>query len=486
MNTTHVLVLAAVVGGAFTTAASGQSLMSERVASGLARPVQVVAPPGDTDRLFIVEQRSGSTGRVRILDLNTGNLLGTPFLTQSVSTASEQGLLGLAFHPDFEQNGWCFINYTASNADTVIKRFTVSASNPNVVDTGSAVTVMTIDQPYSNHNGGWLGFSPVDGMLYIATGDGGSGGDPGNRAQDITNQLLGKMLRIDVDSLPYSIPADNPYVGVTGDDEIWSYGHRNAWRCAFDSENGDLWMADVGQNAWEEINVAAALSDGGDNYGWRCYEGDHAYNTSGCPSASTMTFPIHEFSHGGSPYRCSITGGEVYRGSLMPNMQGIYFFGDYCSNQIWTLERNGNNVIVTDVTDDLDPQGSPSIGSISGFGLDGSGEMYICDLGGEVFKIMPGVPSGACCVNGTACIQIAESNCIAGGGEYQGDFTSCDDIDCTDVSCEGDCNGDGNVNVDDLLAFLGDFGGPSDCDWNGDGEATVEDLLAMLAAWGPC
>ncbi|MCH2139203.1 MAG: PQQ-dependent sugar dehydrogenase, partial [Phycisphaerales bacterium] len=273
MNTTHVLVLAAVVGGVFTAAASGQSLMSERVASGLARPVQVVAPPGDTDRLFIVEQRSGSTGRVRILDLNTDppDLLGTPFLSQSVSTGSEQGLLGLAFHPEYEQNGWCFINYTASNGDTVIKRLTVSASNPNVVDTSSAATVMSIDQPYTNHNGGWLGFSPVDGMLYIATGDGGSGGDPGNRAQDITNQLLGKMLRIDVDSLPYTNPADNPYVGVTGDDEIWSYGHRNAWRCAFDSENGDLWMADVGQSAREEINVAAAGSDAGDNYGWRCY-----------------------------------------------------------------------------------------------------------------------------------------------------------------------------------------------------------------------
>ena len=475
------------VGGFAAVVASpalGQAMTSERVASGLARPVQVCAPPGDTERLFIVEQRSGSTGRIRILNLDTGSVNSTPFLSQTVSTSSEQGLLGLAFHPDYQNNGHFFINYTASNADTVIKRFTVS-SNPDIADSGSGVTVMTIDQPYTNHNGGWLGFSPVDGMLYIATGDGGSGGDPGNRAQDITNQLLGKMLRINVDNLPYSIPADNPYVGVTGDDEIWSYGHRNAWRCAFDSENGDLWMADVGQSAREEINVAAAGSDAGDNYGWRCYEGNNSYNTSGCPSSSTMTFPIHDYSHGGSPYKCSITGGEVYRGSMIPSLDGIYFFGDYCSNQIWTLEWNGNSATVSDVTDDLEPEGSGSISSPSGFGLDGNGEMYICDLGGEVFKVIPGVAQGACCVNNSVCVLLPESNCNAGGGDYQGDYVACGDVDCS-ASCEGDCTGDGVVGVDDLLLLIANFGSESSCTWDGDDVADVEDILTLLAGWGPC
>jgi glucose/arabinose dehydrogenase len=484
MSHMHALVLAATATAAMAFPASGQiTLTSERVASGLARPVYVCAPAGDTDRLFIVEQRSGSTGRIRILNLNTGSVNSTPFLSQSVSTSSEQGLLGMAFHPDYASNGYFFINYTNSSGNTIIERFTVS-SNPDVANASSGVQVMSISQPYSNHNGGWLDFSPTDGMLYIGTGDGGSAGDPGNRAQDISGQKLGKMLRIDVDTLPYSSPADNPFVGVTGDDEIWSYGHRNPWRCAFDSVTGELWMADVGQNAWEEISVAAAGSDAGDNYGWRCYEGDHSYNTSGCPSSSTMTFPIHEFSHGGSPYRCSITGGEVYRGSAMPPMHGIYFFADYCSNQIWTLERSGNNAIVTDITDDLDPP-SYSIASPSGFGLDGSGEMYICDLGGEVFKIMAGVPEGACCVNSTVCVALPESNCISGGGTYHGDFSACGDVDCAEA-CDGDCNGDGTVDVIDLLQLIADYGSSSACDWNGDGNATVEDILVLLGAWGPC
>ncbi len=472
MNHMHALFLAATATAAMAVPAPGGITMtSERVASGLARPVQCAAPPGDTDRLFIVEQRSGSTGRIRILNLNTGAVNGTPFLSQSVSTGSEQGLLGLAFHPDYANNGYFFINYTNTSGTTIIERFSVS-SNPDVADSGSGVQVMSISQPYSNHNGGWLGFSPVDGMLYIGTGDGGSAGDPGNRAQDISGQKLGKMLRIDVDSLPYSNPADNPFIGVTGDDEIWSYGHRNPWRCAFDSQTGELWMADVGQNAWEEINVANAGGDAGANYGWRCYEGDHSYNTSGCPSSGTMTFPIHEFGHGGSPYRCSITGGEVYRGSAMPPMAGVYFFADYCSNQIWTLERSGGNVIVTDVTDDLDPP-SYSIGSPSGFGLDGNGEMYICDLGGEVFKIIAGVPEGACCVNTTVCLSLAESNCIAGGGTYHGDFVACTDVDCA-ASCDGDANGDGVVDVEDVLVVIAGFG----TDYN------VEDLLIVLANYG--
>jgi glucose/arabinose dehydrogenase len=262
--------------------AGGASFTSTRLVTGLARPVQVVAAPGDTSRIFIVEQRSGSTGRIRIFNLDTNTLNSTAFLSQSVSTSSEQGLLGLAFHPNYAQNGFFYINYTATNGSTTIKRFTVS-TNPDVANSGSGYTILTISQPYTNHNGGWLAFGP-DGYLYIGTGDGGSGGDPGNRAQDITNQLLGKMLRVDVDGgSPYSIPASNPFVGITGDDEIWAYGLRNPWRCSFDSETGDLWMGDVGQNAYEEITFQPASSVGGENYGWRCYEGNNSYSTGGCP-----------------------------------------------------------------------------------------------------------------------------------------------------------------------------------------------------------
>ena len=348
--------------------AGGTTLTTQRIVTGLARPVLVTAAPGDTSRLFIVEQRSGSTGRIRIFDLATNLLVSTPFLSLTVSTGSEQGLLGMAFHPDYNTNGYFFINYTNSSGNTIVARYQVS-SNPNIANSGSATTVMSISQPYSNHNGGMIAFGPNDGYLYIGTGDGGSGGDPGNRAQDISGQLLGKILRIDVDSLPYSIPADNPFVGVTGDDEIWAYGMRNPWRFSFDRDTGDLYIGDVGQNAWEEIDIQPAGAAGGENYGWRCYEGDHAYNTSGCPSASTMVFPVYEYAQGGSPYRCSITGGNVYRGNGIPDLQGTYFFGDYCSNQIWSFRWDGSGGItdLEDRTSELSPNAG-SIGSISSFG----------------------------------------------------------------------------------------------------------------------
>jgi len=589
---------------AFTLPASGQDLTSHRLVTGLARPVYVCAPPGDHDRLFIVEQRSGSTGRIRIFDLTTNTLLTTPFLSISVSTSSEQGLLGMAFHPDYANNGYFFVNYTNSSGTTVVARYEVYPSNPNLANSSSATTVMTISQPYSNHNGGGIEFGP-DGYLWIGTGDGGSAGDPGNRSQDITNQLLGKMLRIDVDTLPYSIPADNPYVGVSGDDEIYSYGWRNPWRFSFDRQTGDLYVADVGQNAWEEVQVVPYGGGSGGNFGWRCYEGNAAYNTSGCPSSSTMIFPQHVYSHGGSPYRCSISGGYVYRGSEIPSLQGTYFFGDYCSNQIWTFEWDGADGInnLQDRTSELAPNAG-SIGSISSFGEDAAGNLYVCDLGGEVFRIQADAPEGACCV-GTQCITIPESNCNAGGGIYLGDFVECtadicfpppdnDDCanaavavsgvntytteystdsgntdcsigsdvwlsytaDCTgtmlvavqgdffnDVSalysvcpsgageaiacgepsyivpvtagaeylvrvgsadgttgtgdvtincipgnepCDGDCNGDGVVNVDDILEMLGDYGSDSDCDTNGDGIIDVDDLLTQISNWGDC
>ncbi|HIN09115.1 MAG TPA: sugar dehydrogenase [Phycisphaerales bacterium] len=461
-------------------------LSTELVVNGLTRPVQVVAPPNDYDRIFIVEQRSGSTGRIKIFNLDTGTLNSTPFLSVSVNTSSEQGLLGLAFHPNYAQNGYFYVNYTASGG-TYIKRYTVS-SNPDIADSGSAYTIMSFSQPYSNHNGGWLGFGP-DGYLYIATGDGGSGGDPGNRAQDITNQRLGKLLRIDVDGgSPYAVPPDNPFVGVTGDDEIWAYGLRNPWRCNFDRETGDLWIGDVGQNAYEEVTFQPASSNGGENYGWRCYEGNHSYNTSGCPSSGTMVFPIWEYSHSSG---CSITGGAIYRGSAIPSLQGTYFFADYCTSKIWSLRYDGSAVYdYQDRTSELDPSGSTSISSIVGFGEDAAGEMYICDLNGEVFRITAEAEYGACCVGDSgSCVFIPESNCGAGGGIWLGAGTSCADEGACDVNnCPADINGDGTVSTTDLLAIIADWGSCSGCptDLNGDGTVSTTDLLAVIAAWGAC
>lgn len=398
--------------GSGAAIAGTTALTTTRVASGLALPCFVTHAPGDTSRIFILEQRSVTTGRIRILTLPDNTLLATPFLSVSpVDTDDEQGLLGLAFHPNYAQNGYFWVNYTNAAGTTIIARYQVSA-DPNVADAGSATTVLTITQPFANHNGGWMGFGP-DGYLYISTGDGGSAGDPGNRAQDITTQLLGKMLRIDVDgpdNIPgnadddgfpadatrlYVNPTDNPFVGVTGDDEIWAYGLRNAWRPSFDRDTGDLFIADVGQDAVEEVNFQPAgpvASVRGRNYGWRCMEGTNCTGLSGCTcNGPTLTLPIHTYTHGAG--RCSITGGYVYRGCAMPDMNGLYFYADYCTAQIWSFRYSTMSGVsqFTDRTAELDPP-SFAINLITSFGEDANGELYICDRGGEVFKIVPAAP----------------------------------------------------------------------------------------------
>ncbi|MDG2095158.1 MAG: PQQ-dependent sugar dehydrogenase [Phycisphaerales bacterium] len=423
-------------------------LTSFRLATGLARPVFVTNDGINPDWIYVVEQRSGSTGRIKILDRTNGSVISTFLSVSGVNTGSEQGLLGMCFDPDYENNGYFYVNYTA-NSTTYITRYTRS-SNPQTADSSSATVVYSYAQPYSNHNAGWLDFGP-DGYLYISMGDGGSGGDPGNRAQNLNNDL-GKMLRIDVSSLPYTIPATNPFSG-TSYGEVWAYGLRNVWRAAFDRLTGDLWMADVGQNDWEEIDFQLASSAGGENWGWRCYEGDNTYNTSGCPGSGTLSFPIWEYSHGGSPFRCSITGGYVYRGSSMPWLQGTYFFGDYCSNQIWSLRYDGVNVSdYQDRTNELSPNAG-SIGAISSFGEDYYGELYICDLNGEIFKILADAPTGACCFN-EACIPSQTSaNCSNVGGVYQGDNINCGDINCALPPSNDDCSSaavaeEGNTNYD--------------------------------------
>lgn len=387
--------------GGLSTLHGGTALTTVRVASGLAYPVFVTHAPGDYARLFILEQR----GKIRLL--KNGQLLPTPFLDIStlVSQGSEQGLLGLAFHPNYTTNRTFYINYTNILGDTVIARFTASDANPDQAETPGD-TILTVDQPYSNHNGGWLGFGP-DGYLYIALGDGGDQADPQDRGQSISGELLGNILRVHVggDDFPaddlrdYAIPLDNPFVGQIGEDEIWAFGLRNPWRPTFDRLTGDFWIADVGERDWEEINFQPASSPGGQNYGWNCQEGLHCTTFGGC-NCNTLgsVLPIHEYAHGPNFQNCSITGGEVYRGCEIPDLAGTYFFADYCSGKLWSLVYNGSTSSIVDRTLELAPPSPFAISNVSSFGTDAAGEIYICDrasISGEVFKIVAasGIPA---------------------------------------------------------------------------------------------
>lgn len=335
---------------------------------------------GDS-RLFIVEK----SGVIQILNAD-GSVNVTSFLDiddRVSNSGGERGLLGLAFHPDYASNGYFYVNYINNSGNTVVSRFSKSTTDDNLADINSEFILMTVNQPYSNHNGGDLAFG-TDGYLYIALGDGGSGGDPGNRSQSL-DTLLGKLLRIDVDNgSPYGIPADNPFL-IDGDPntlpEIWAYGLRNPWRFSIDPTAGDIWIADVGQNEYEEIN-RVPVSVGGLNYGWRCYEGNNPYNTSGCPPSNTMIFPVAEYAHSspGEYFKCSITGGYKYNGSMYPNFNGLYFFADYCSDEIGYLEDISS-------TWEMTLTGPFTSNGWSTFGEDMNGELYIAGTAGQVYKI---------------------------------------------------------------------------------------------------
>ncbi|MBK7644291.1 MAG: PQQ-dependent sugar dehydrogenase [Planctomycetes bacterium] len=382
--------------------AAQSSMHTIRVASGVSSPVGVSAPVGDFNRLFIIEQGSGSTGRLRLLDLtqNPPVLQATPYLTvTSIQAGGEEGLLGLAFHPDFANNGYFFVYNTIPGGNNRVVRYRANApfTSSTSADPTSAMTVMTINHPsFSNHNGGWIGFGP-DGYLYIDTGDGGSGNDPSNNAQNLGSRL-GKQMRIDIDGddFPadtgnnYAIPPTNPFLGVTGAlPEIWHYGLRNPWRASFDRLTGDQWIGDVGQGAIEEVDFVPA-GVGGLNFGWRCTEGNNCTGLSGCVcNGPLLTPPVHAYPHTGG--NCTVVGGYRYHGSAMCSFQGLYFFADYCSAHIWSFEWDGTSTQhLTDRTTELAPGGGLSISSISSFGEDAAGELYVCDLGGEVFKLVPG------------------------------------------------------------------------------------------------
>ena len=397
--------------------AGSPNLRSTRVASGLTHPVFVAAPPGDMNRLFIVEK----AGVIQILELNTGQVNATPFLDINslvgggTVVSDERGLLGLAFHPAYANNRFFYVNYTDTVNRTVIARYTVSA-NPNIADENSALRIMIIAQPQTNHNGGWIGFGPHDAYLYIATGDGGNFCDTGTghtsgtgNAQDTTNNLLGKILRLDVDGNngpggSYGIPESNPFVGITGDDEIWSYGLRNPWRCSFDRGTGDLYIGDVGQGAREEVDYQPAASMGGENYGWRCMEGDVCSSASGCSttgctcSSPSLSLPLHVYSHNPPPPParsvCSVIGGYVYRGSAIHGLAGTYFFADFCGNAVWSSDGGGGDGSFNSRTADLSPSIEGfAVNEIVSFGEDAAGELYIVDQGvesneGRIFKII--------------------------------------------------------------------------------------------------
>ena len=357
---------------------SGQpALRAELFASGLERPVDLQTP-GDRSRLFVVEQR----GRIRLLRGRT--VSSPPFLdiTDRVgSSGSEQGLLGLAFHPRFGENGRFFVNYTDRQGDTHVVEFR-AATGADTADPATERTLFVQDQPFANHNGGGLAFGP-DGFLYIGLGDGGSGGDPFGNGQDF-GTLLGKMLRIDVDrAQPYAVPPDNPFVSRAGArPEIWAYGLRNPWRFAFDRTTADLFIGDVGQNAVEEIDVEPAPRGGGQNYGWNLTEGSRCFlPATGCPRDG-ITFPVVEYTHGDG---CSVTGGVVYRGCRMPGYAGTYFYGDFCTGFVSSFRIQGGQAVdQRDWTSQLGRRRN-----LSAFGVDADGEVYVLELGGEIYQIVP-------------------------------------------------------------------------------------------------
>ena len=346
-------------------------LALETVAQGLEDPLYLTAPAGDP-RLFVVEQ----AGRIRII--KDGRLLPRPFLdlTDRVRSGGERGLLSVAFHPRYVSNGFLYVNYTDARGNTQIERYSVSR-DPDRADPSSAHRILSVDQPFANHNGGLVMFGP-DGMLYVGMGDGGSGGDPFGNGQN-RSTLLGKLLRLDVDhGDPYAVPPDNPFVGRRGmRAEIWAYGMRNPWRFCFDRTAGVLYVADVGQNRWEEIDVAP-LGAAGLDYGWNVMEGTHCFRSEHCETRGRLT-PVVEYGHDEG---CSVTGGFVYRGRHLAALVGHYIYADYCRGWIRSFKYAGGAVSEHRAWQGIEP------GEVMSFGEDAAGELYVCSQSGRVYRLV--------------------------------------------------------------------------------------------------
>ena len=369
----------------FTPRAGEKGLMLEPVVlDGLQQPTYVCSLPTDADLLYVL-QKKGKLRAVRGGTLLEESVLD---LSDTVTTRSEQGLLGMAFHPRWPEQPYVYLNYTGAEGTTYVSRFTLSAEDPLVIARDSEKVLLTVEQPWANHNAGQLEFSPRDGYLYVGFGDGGAANDPNHAGQD-PQALLGKMLRIDVDvegEEPYGIPADNPFVDVEGwRPEIWAYGLRNPWRYSFDRETHDLYIGDVGQNKWEEIDFQPAASKGGENYGWRWYEGNHEFNVEAHTEAATLTMPIHELDQ--KDGHRSITGGYVYRGKAMPWLHGTYFYGDYVSGHVGSFKVvDGKRTDYVDRTRELRP--TKKLVSLVSFGEDADGELYLLCHDGRLFRLV--------------------------------------------------------------------------------------------------
>jgi hypothetical protein len=426
--------------GGFVLACRGSAqttpeIALETVVTGLPPPT-AIAHAGDA-RLFLTLQR----GQIAVFQ--DGSVLPTAFLDIRllVSCCGERGLLGLAFHPRYSENGLFFVDYTNLSGDTVVARYRVSAGNPNIADPSSGVTLLTIAQPFSNHNGGQLAFGP-DGYLYIGMGDGGSANDPMCNAQR-DESLLGKILRIDVDansgSPPfYGIPPDNPFAAPGGPrDEIWAKGLRNPWRFSFDRLTGDLYIGDVGQGSREEVDFQPAASPGGENYGWKAMEGTACGGggTLGCPAgvapcnASSLVRPILEYPHSGGD--CSITGGYVYRGPSSPELAGTYFYGDYCSGKLWGAKRNAAGTWSTRLF-------SPRAASLTTFGEDVSGRLYLATESGLLAMIVDANPAAPPTIVSVEPVSGStrggESVVVTGGGFVTGASVTFGGVPATSVA----------------------------------------------------
>ena len=399
--------------GASDPVAGSGDIIATRVGSGFSETVFVTSAPGDPDRLYVVEKG----GTIKLLDPATGTANAANFLTippGQLQTGGEQGLLGLAFDPAYVSSGKFYVYVVNAAGDLEVRQYSRSTANPDLADGASGNVILTIPHPVNaNHNGGWIGFGP-DGYLYIATGDGGSGGDPANNAQNL-DVLLGKMLRIDVstDAFPadpnrdYTIPTDNPFAATAGADEIWAYGLRNPWRPSFDRVTGDLYIADVGQNQWEELNHQPA-GVGGVNYGWVVKEGTHVFDPTRPgnppPTSPGLTDPLVEYPHASDGTGgFAVTGGYVHRGQS-PGMQGVYLYADFVTSEVWSFRVvDGAAVDAANRTDQIVAVGG-SVDQIASFGEDGHGNLYVVGLDGEIFLFSPqqGAGDGADRIDGGA------------------------------------------------------------------------------------
>jgi len=372
-----ILLIALVALFSFPTITNAAGYKWQLVVKAFKNPTDVVFSPDGTGRLFVLEQ----PGTIRIV--KDGKISNDVFLnvaSQLTSSGNEQGLLGLAFHPKYSENGLFFIAYTDKKGQPTLARYAVSKSSPDQADASSGKVLLSVPHPFPNHNGGEIEFGP-DGYLYWGIGDGGAAADPFDNGQNVQT-MLGAILRLDINTDVYAIPPDNPFKNVEkARPELWAIGLRNPWRFSFDSKTGDLYIADVGQNRWEEIDVQPAGSKGGENYGWAVYEGNMEFKPNPDVPRNKVVFPVTEYEHGDAG--CSVTGGFVYHGKALPELDGTYIYGDYCSGWMWTLKRNGTAWTNTKFME--------SGFAITSFGLDADGELYVMDRkSGGLYKLVAG------------------------------------------------------------------------------------------------